>query len=171
MKRHGVRFAILDLLLLAAAFVFAAWLKRGTMRYYLPNHSQLMVAVAVVWLLVSWFAGKYSMFGRTKARAIFVPFIQANVIVVALTALLMYMIQDIHWSRPVIFATFLTASAAELGIAAIYYPGGAQQLAPPGPPSRLTRRDFPVASGRPCKLGPHGPRTTRAQFLRRQARR
>lgn len=111
--------AILDILILAGAFLIFIWIKPASKRIYLPLYIKPFLGFLFLWLVVSFVAQKYSLSEQYKQeKAIFHIFI-TNAIITGIVSLLMFAFQTFFFSRLIVFGTIALATFLEVIIVSL----------------------------------------------------
>jgi lipopolysaccharide/colanic/teichoic acid biosynthesis glycosyltransferase len=109
-----------DILILAISFLIMVWTKPASLRSYLPSHSLFFAALAVVWIFVSLINGKMHRGKIINFTTLFNRVIGSNLIAISVTALAMYSLRDLNYSRAVVLGTVVIATFLELLLGAGY---------------------------------------------------
>jgi len=109
-----------DIVILAIAFLLMVWTKPASLRHYLPSHSLFFAGLAIVWLVVSLINGKMHQGKIINFSSLFNRVIGSNLISIAITALVMYSVRDVDYSRTIVLGTAVVATFLELIFGSVY---------------------------------------------------
>lgn len=113
-KRFRVFSVLVDIAILAFSFLFMAWLKPATVRYYLPSHAPFFALLAALWLLISLINGKMNRGMIVNLKSLFLRVVTSNIISLGLAITIVFTLRDFFYSRMVVFGTVLLATGLEL---------------------------------------------------------
>lgn len=119
-KRTRILFILADIIIMALSFLFMAWLKPATVRYYLPSHAPFFGLLALLWLVVSFINGKMNRGLIVNLKSLFFRVISSNIIALGLAITIVFVMRRFFYSRMVVFGTVLLVTVLEL-IAGIIY--------------------------------------------------
>jgi lipopolysaccharide/colanic/teichoic acid biosynthesis glycosyltransferase len=120
-RRKFRRFTLLaDILILAMSFLFMVWTKPASLRLYLPSHAPFFLGLALIWIVVSMINGKMHRHRVVNITTLFNRVITSNIIAVAITVMIMFIIRDIGYSRAIVFGTAIIATFLELLFGTLY---------------------------------------------------
>lgn len=122
MKKRKFRTITLlaDIVLLTISFLAMVWIKPASLRSYLPSHTPFFIGLALVWIIVSLANGKMHRGKIINFTTLFTRVLTSNVIAVSITALVMYSIRDINYSRMIVLGTAIVTTMLELIFGSIY---------------------------------------------------
>ncbi|MCX6334876.1 MAG: sugar transferase [Bacteroidia bacterium] len=109
-----------DIVILAISFLLMVWTKPASLRSYLPSHSMFFAGLAVVWLVVSLINGKMHRGKIINFSSLFNRVIGSNIISLSITALVMYTIRNLDYSRTIVLGTAVVATLLELIFGSVY---------------------------------------------------
>lgn len=112
-----------DIIILVLSFLIVASFKPAGLKSYLPSHSIFFIVLVLIWILVSLLNGKMHRGRIINFTTVFGRVLSSNLISLALTALIMYILRDYEYSRTVVLGTALVATFFELllGISYVAY--------------------------------------------------
>lgn len=119
--RRNLAFLITDILIVSGSFLFFAWIKPATVRFYLPNYAEPFFYFLLVWLLVSLFIGKFNLDSAKKPKDAIVPVLITNFTVLAVVSVLIYSFGAFNYSRLIVFGTILLSTMVEIILAYFYF--------------------------------------------------
>jgi len=120
-RRKFRRFTLIaDILILAMSFLFMVWTKPASLRQYLPSHAPFFLGLALIWIVVSMINGKMHRHRVVNITTLFNRVITSNIIAVAITVMIMFIIRDIGYSRAIVFGTAIIATFLELLFGTLY---------------------------------------------------
>jgi lipopolysaccharide/colanic/teichoic acid biosynthesis glycosyltransferase len=111
---------IADIVILAISFLVLVWTKPASLRLYLPSHTPFFIGLALIWIIVSFLNGKMHRGKIINFTTLFSRVLTSNIIATAITALAMYAIRDLNYSRTIVFGTAILATLLELIFGATY---------------------------------------------------
>src|ERR1035437_9404320 len=109
-----------DVIILSVSFLAVVWTKPASLRSYLPSHTPFFIALAVMWIIISFINGKMSRSRITGFTTLFARIITSNIIAISITALAMYSFRKYEYSRTIVLGTTLLATFLELIFGSIY---------------------------------------------------
>ena len=109
-----------DIVILTISFLAMVWTKPASLRSYLPSHSPFFLGLAVMWIIVSLINGKMHRGKIINLTTLFTRVLTSNIIAVSITALAMYSIREIQYSRTIVLGTALLATFLELVFGTVY---------------------------------------------------
>ncbi|HQL46985.1 MAG TPA: hypothetical protein PLI85_10305, partial [Bacteroidales bacterium] len=110
-----------DILILALSFIFMSMLKPAGLKTYMLSHITFFLMLAFLWILVSVVSGKIGRGRIVNLRTLFTRVLTANLIATSLSALLLFALRDLSYSRQVVFGTAITATVLELILGSLYF--------------------------------------------------
>ena len=119
-RKFKVITLIADIVILAISFLVMVWSKPASLRHYLPTHAPFFAGLAIMWIIVSLLNGKMHRGKIVNFTSLFYRVIASNIIAVAITALAMYSVRDMDYSRTIVLGTALLATVLELLFGAVY---------------------------------------------------
>jgi len=122
MQKRNFRIITLmaDIVILTISFLAMVWTKPASLRLYLPSHAPFFLGLALMWILVSLINGKMHRGKIINFTTLFTRVLTSNIIALSITALVMYSIRDIYYSRTIVLGTVLLATFLELLLGAVY---------------------------------------------------
>jgi lipopolysaccharide/colanic/teichoic acid biosynthesis glycosyltransferase len=111
---------IIDIVILAIAFLIAVSFKPSGLKGYLPSHSIFFAGLTLIWILFSILNGKIFRGKVVNYSSMTERVLSSNIISLAIIALLMYTIREYSYSRTVVLGTVLNATIIELIAGAAY---------------------------------------------------
>ncbi|HSN50429.1 MAG TPA: sugar transferase, partial [Bacteroidales bacterium] len=102
------------------SFLIVVSTKPSGFKGYLPSHGIFFAGLALVWLAVSLLNGKMHRGRIINYSALFNRVIISNIIALSLTALLMYTVREVEYSRTVVLGTAIVATFLELVLGTLY---------------------------------------------------
>jgi hypothetical protein len=109
-----------DIVILTVSFLAMVWTKPASLRSYLPSHMPFFLGLAVMWIIVSLVNGKMHRGKIINFTTLFTRVLTSNIIAVSITALAMYTIREIQYSRTIVLGTALLATFLELVFGSVY---------------------------------------------------
>ena len=109
-----------DIVVLAISFLIVISTKPSGLKGYLPSHSIFFGGLALIWIAVSLLNGKMHKGRIINYSTLFNRVIISNIIALSLTALLMYTVREVEYSRTVVLGTAIVATFLELVIGTLY---------------------------------------------------
>ena len=110
----------IDIVILAISFLIVISTKPSGLKGYLPSHGIFFGGLALIWLVVSLLNGKMHRGRIINYSTLFNRVIISNIIALSLTALLMYTVREVEYSRTVVLGTAIVATFLELVIGTLY---------------------------------------------------
>ena len=110
----------IDIVILAISFLIVISTKPSGLKGYLPSHGIFFGGLALIWLAVSLLNGKMHRGRIINYSTLFNRVIISNIIALSLTALLMYTVREVEYSRTVVLGTAIVATFLELVIGTLY---------------------------------------------------
>jgi len=111
---------IVDIVILAISFLIVISTKPSGLKGYLPSHGIFFGVLALIWLVVSLLNGKMHRGRIINYSTLFNRVIISNIIALSLTALLMYTVREVDYSRTVVLGTAIVATFLELVMGTLY---------------------------------------------------
>jgi hypothetical protein len=96
------------------------WTKPASLRLYLPSHTPFFLGLAVMWIIVSLINGKMHRGRILNFSTMFTRILTSNIIAVSITALAMYSIREMEYSRTIVLGTAVLATFLELVFGSVY---------------------------------------------------
>jgi lipopolysaccharide/colanic/teichoic acid biosynthesis glycosyltransferase len=109
-----------DIVILTISFLALVWTKPASLRWYLPSHTPFFLGLAVMWIFVSILNGKMHRGKIINFSTLFYRVLTSNIIAVSITALAMYTIREIQYSRTIVLGTAILATFLELVFGSVY---------------------------------------------------
>ena len=109
-----------DIVILTISFVAVVWTKPASLRSYLPSHTPFFMGLALMWIVVSLLNGKMHRGKIINFTTLFTRVLTSNIIAISITALVMYSIRSLAYSRTVVLGTALLATFLELVFGSVY---------------------------------------------------
>jgi lipopolysaccharide/colanic/teichoic acid biosynthesis glycosyltransferase len=109
-----------DIVILTISFLAVVWTKPASLRSYLPSHTPFFLGLALMWIIVSLINGKMHRGKIINFTTLFTRVLTSNIIAVSITALVMYSIRSLDYSRTVVLGTALLATFLELVFGSVY---------------------------------------------------
>jgi hypothetical protein len=109
-----------DIIILTISFLALIWTKPASLRFYLPSHTPLFLGLAVMWIIVSVLNGKMHRGKIINFSTLYTRILTSNIIAVSITALAMYSIRAIQYSRTIVLGTAILATFLELVFGSVY---------------------------------------------------
>jgi hypothetical protein len=109
-----------DIVILTISFLALVWTKPASLRSYLPSHLPFFLGLALMWIIVSLINGKMHRGKIINFSTLFTRVLTSNIIAISITALAMYSIRAIEYSRTIVLGTALLATFLELFFGSIY---------------------------------------------------
>jgi hypothetical protein len=122
MKRHKFRIITLlaDIVILTISFLVMVWIKPASLKTYLPSHSVFFAGLAIIWITISLVNGKMHRGKIINYSSLFTRVLVSNFISISITALIMYILRDEHFSRTIVLGTTILATIFELSAGVVY---------------------------------------------------
>lgn len=111
---------IADIVILTISFLFMVWTKPASLRLYLPSHTPFFLALALLWIIVSLINGKMHRGRIVNFTTLYTRVLTSNIIATSITALVMYVVRDLHYSRTIVLGTALLATILELILGSVF---------------------------------------------------
>jgi lipopolysaccharide/colanic/teichoic acid biosynthesis glycosyltransferase len=121
MVRRKVILLLIDLLIIFGSFLFFAWIKPATVRFYLPKYFPPFLFFSFIWITVSVIIAKYNFHNARKPKDVIVPVLIANLTILAVITTLIYSFGAFYYSRLIVFGTILLSTILEIIIAYFYF--------------------------------------------------
>jgi hypothetical protein len=109
-----------DIVILTISFLAMLWTKPASLKSYLPSHLPFFLGLALMWIIVSLINGKMHRGKIINFSTLFSRVLTSNIIAISITALAMYSIRAIEYSRTIVLGTALLATFLELFFGSIY---------------------------------------------------
>jgi hypothetical protein len=109
-----------DIVILTVSFLAMVWTKPASLRSYLPSHAPFFLGLALMWIIVSLVNGKMHRGKIINFTTLFTRVLTSNIIAISITALVMYSIRTLAYSRTVVLGTALLATFLELVFGSVY---------------------------------------------------
>ena len=109
-----------DIVILTVSFLAMVWTKPASLRSYLPSHATFFLGLALMWIIVSLVNGKMHRGKIINFTTLFTRVLTSNIIAISITALVMYSIRTLAYSRTVVLGTALLATFLELVFGSVY---------------------------------------------------
>jgi hypothetical protein len=109
-----------DIFILTISFLALVWTKPASLRFYLPSHTPFFLGLALMWVIVSLLNGKMHRGKIINFTTLFTRVLTSNIIAVSITALAMYSIRAIEYSRTIVLGTAILATFFELVFGSVY---------------------------------------------------
>ena len=109
-----------DIIILLVSFLAVAWTKPASLKSYLPSHMPFFLGLALMWIVVSLINGKMHRGKIINFTTLFTRVLTSNIIAISITALVMYSIRSLAYSRTVVLGTALLATFLELVFGSVY---------------------------------------------------
>jgi lipopolysaccharide/colanic/teichoic acid biosynthesis glycosyltransferase len=109
-----------DIVVLAISFLIVISTKPAGLKGYLPSHGIFFGGLALIWIVVSLLNGKMHRGRIINYSALFNRVVISNIIALSITALLMYTVREVDYSRTVVLGTAIVATFLELIIGTLY---------------------------------------------------
>jgi lipopolysaccharide/colanic/teichoic acid biosynthesis glycosyltransferase len=119
-KRFRIITLLADIVILTISFLVMVWIKPASLRSYLPSHAPFFAGLALIWIIVSLVNGKMHRGKIINFSTLFNRVLGSNIISLGITALLMYTIRNLEYSRTIVLGTVLLATFLELVIGSVY---------------------------------------------------
>ncbi len=115
-------FILSDLLVVTAAYFLTGWLKTGSFTSYLDHrYIHPFLIFLLIWLVISFAAGKYSFSGYNRYSKVIVAILSSNFIILGTASLLIYFFNTFYFSRLLVLGTLTFATLIELVLGILYY--------------------------------------------------
>jgi hypothetical protein len=109
-----------DIVILTISFLAMVWTKPASLRSYLPSHAPFFLGLVMIWFIVSLLNGKMHRGKIINFNTLFSRVLTSNIIAVSITALVMYTIRDLDYSRTIVLGTAILATILELFSGGLY---------------------------------------------------
>jgi hypothetical protein len=109
-----------DIIILTISFLAMIWTKPASLKSYLPSHTPFFLGLALMWIIVSVMNGKMHRGKIINFTTLFTRVLTSNIIAVSITALAMYSIRAIQYSRTIVLGTAILATFLELVFGSVY---------------------------------------------------
>ena len=120
MKKPKAGLIAIDLLILAAAYIFMAGLK-PVMVSYLSSKYLIGFGVALfLWMISSFYFKKYHISRKERPTFLLKNIIYPNLVALAFVAFIIYAFNTTYYSRMMVLGTFGAATVAEMFVFSIY---------------------------------------------------
>ena len=119
-RKFRVITLLADIAILTISFLAVVWTKPASLRSYLPSHTPFFLGLALMWIVVSLVNGKMHRGKIINFTTLFTRVLTSNIIAISITALAMYSIRAIQYSRTVVLGTAILATFLELVFGSVY---------------------------------------------------
>lgn len=119
--KRRIALIVFDLLIVFCSFLFFVWLKPNSLSVYLPNYTEPFLMFVVVWLAISLLISKYDFHKSRKPKEALIPIIIANLTILAVVTISIYVLGNTGFSRLIVFGTFFLSTFTELFLAYLYF--------------------------------------------------
>jgi lipopolysaccharide/colanic/teichoic acid biosynthesis glycosyltransferase/general stress protein CsbA len=119
-RRFRIITLLADIVILAISFLIVISTKPAGLKGYLPSHDLFFGGLALIWIAVSFLNGKMHQGRIINYSTLFNRVIISNIIALSITALLMYTVREVDYSRTVVLGTAIVATLFELIIGTLY---------------------------------------------------
>jgi hypothetical protein len=119
-RKFRIITVLADIVILTISFLALVWTKPASLRSYLPSHTPFFLGLALMWIIVSLINGKMHRGKIINFTTLFSRVLTSNIIAISITALAMYSIRAIQYSRTIVLGTALLATFLELVFGSIY---------------------------------------------------
>jgi hypothetical protein len=109
-----------DIVILTVSFLAMLWTKPASLKSYLPSHTPFFLGLALMWIIVSVMNGKMHRGKIINFTTLFTRVLTSNIIAISITALAMYSIRAIQYSRTIVLGTAILATFLELVLGSVY---------------------------------------------------
>jgi lipopolysaccharide/colanic/teichoic acid biosynthesis glycosyltransferase len=109
-----------DILILALSYILMTMLKPAGIKAYIPSHLTFFIVLAFLWIIVSVITGKIGRGHIINLRTLLTHVLAANLVATSISALLLFALRDLGYSRQVVFGTAITATFLELAFGTLY---------------------------------------------------
>ena len=119
-RKFRIITVLADIVILTISFLALVWTKPASLRSYLPSHTPFFLGLALMWIIVSLINGKMHRGKIINFTTLFSRVLTSNIIAISITALAMYSIRAIQYSRTIVLGTALLATFLELVFGSVY---------------------------------------------------
>ena len=119
-RRFKIITLLADIVVLAISFLIVISTKPAGLKGYLPSHDIFFGGLALIWITVSFLNGKMHSGRIINYSTLFNRVVISNIIALSITALLMYTVREVDYSRTVVLGTAIVATFLELVIGTLY---------------------------------------------------
>ena len=119
--KNKLKFFLFDSLIVLSSFLFFIWLKPASKRIYLPQYSLPFIGFLVLWIILSVTFDKYNFRSKTTLKQYFSPVLKTSVTSLAITLLLIFIFDLLHYSRLIVLGTIILVTFLELLFSIILY--------------------------------------------------
>lgn len=120
-KRVKISVVAVDILLVAISYAITVLAKPNASTAYFIKYSFSFAGYLALWLIVSFINKKYRIEGYHSPKEVYWTIIKTNLVIVALTALVMYGLRDMQYSRMIVFGTTGIATLLEFFFFYLFY--------------------------------------------------
>jgi len=140
-KRAKISVVAVDIMLVAVSYAITVLIKPNASTAYFVKYSLSFVGFIALWIIVSFINKKYQIENYNSSSQVYWSIIKTNLVIVALTALIMYGLRNMEYSRFIVFGTTGIATILEFFLFYLFY---SLKYAKSGP-NGVSR--FPVTNG------------------------
>jgi Bacterial sugar transferase len=119
-RKFRIITVLTDIVILAIAFLALVWTKPASLKSYLPSHLPFFLGLAVLWIIVSLMNGKMHRGKIINFTTLFSRVLTSNIIAISITALAMYSVREMQYSRTIVLGTAILATFLELVFGSVY---------------------------------------------------
>lgn len=120
-KRTKISIAIVDLLLIFAAFFISIVIKPNGSMTYIINYSGGLAGFMVIWMVISSISNKFDVKRYETLPQLYGSIIKTNLFILGIIAFLMYLFRDLHYSRFLVVSTITIGTIFEMIFSYFHY--------------------------------------------------
>ncbi len=120
-KRTKISVVFIDVLLLVVAYATSVLVKPSPTITYLTKYSVAFGGFLFLWVLVSFLNKKYKIEQYHSPKEVYIAIVKTNLVIVMLTALIMYGLREMEYSRLIVFGTTGIATILEFFFFYLFY--------------------------------------------------
>jgi len=121
MNRRTFTLFVIDVLIVTFAFTFFIWLKPASLRIYLPAYKWPFVLFMILWIGISAIFEKYDYSKKRRLVHFINPILLSNTIILGIASVLIYVLNEFHYSRMIVLGTTGLATVVEVFIFSLFY--------------------------------------------------
>jgi lipopolysaccharide/colanic/teichoic acid biosynthesis glycosyltransferase len=119
--RRKLVIVVIDVFIVFFSFLFFAWLKPATVRFYIPYYISPLLFFIAVWLFISLLISKYDLFKAKRSSDVFISILISNLTILAVTTTLIFSFGAFRYSRLIVYGTFLLSTILETVLGYLYF--------------------------------------------------
>ncbi len=120
-KSTQISIISLDVLFVAVAFLITIAFKTSALKNYIFNYSVGFGVFVIIWVFISLANKKFNISQYEKLTDLFLNIGKTNLFILGITAALMYIFRDLHYSRFIVFGTIILGTFFEFIFSYFHY--------------------------------------------------